>query len=147
MSDRAEDIRLDPNLVGGSLMDADCYALSTTRFLLGEPDRVQAASVDRGKSGVDTALAGILEYAEGLPIECEVDGEVHRETIEAVVQYRREVDHFAAVAGETDPESMLRTRWPPWRSSTRCTGAQSGTNPSRSGPPPTTDCGLSSGAG
>ncbi|MFB6267785.1 MAG: Gfo/Idh/MocA family protein [Halodesulfurarchaeum sp.] len=142
MGDRAEDIRLDPDLAGGSLMDVGCYAVSAARLFLGEPDRVRAASVDRRESGVDTGLAGILEYDDGslarvassfdtpvtqyyrveaengwlevdpafdvptdeaLPIEYASDGEVHRESIEAVDQYRLEVEHFAAAAaGETE---------------------------------------------
>jgi predicted dehydrogenase len=39
-----------------------CYAVSAARLFLGEPDRAFAATHDAGDYGVDTKLAGILEY-------------------------------------------------------------------------------------
>ena len=60
-----DDIRLDPTLAGGSLMDVGCYAVSAARQFLGEPDRVYAHSDDSRGTGVDTELAGVLEYDDG----------------------------------------------------------------------------------
>ncbi|WP_115864779.1 Gfo/Idh/MocA family protein [Halorussus litoreus] len=57
-----ENVRLDPDLAGGSLMDVGCYAVSAARLFLGEPDRAYATSHDAGDYGVDTTLAGVLEY-------------------------------------------------------------------------------------
>jgi len=57
------DIRLDPDLAGGSLMDVGCYAVSAVRGFLGEPERAVASSADTRESGVDTQLSGLLEYA------------------------------------------------------------------------------------
>ena len=65
MPDGAADIRLDPDLAGGSLMDVGCYATSAARLFLGEPDRVHATTVDTRSSGVDTRMAGVLEYDAG----------------------------------------------------------------------------------
>ena len=65
MPDGAEDIRLDPALDGGSVMDVGCYATSAARLFLGEPDRVLASTVDTRTSGVDTRMAGVLEYDSG----------------------------------------------------------------------------------
>ncbi|WP_323676953.1 Gfo/Idh/MocA family oxidoreductase [Halorubellus sp. PRR65] len=59
---RADDIRLDPDLAGGSLMDVGCYAVNVTRTLLGEPDAVSARTVDSRDCGVDTHVAARLEY-------------------------------------------------------------------------------------
>jgi predicted dehydrogenase len=64
MSD-PENVRLDPDLAGGSLMDVGCYAVSAARLFLGEPDRAYATTHDAGDYGVDTKLAGVLEYDGG----------------------------------------------------------------------------------
>jgi predicted dehydrogenase len=65
MGDRTDDIRLDPDLAGGSVMDVGCYAISAARLFLGEPEQVYATTVDRRDSGVDTEMAGVLEYDDG----------------------------------------------------------------------------------
>jgi xylose dehydrogenase (NAD/NADP) len=59
------DIRYDPELGGGALLDAGSYAVNAVRGFLGEPDRVYAVAADTRDSGVDTALTGVLEYAGG----------------------------------------------------------------------------------
>jgi predicted dehydrogenase len=59
---RPDDIRLDPELAGGSLMDVGCYAVSVTRTLLGEPDWVSGRTVDSRGSGVDTHVAAQFGY-------------------------------------------------------------------------------------
>jgi predicted dehydrogenase len=63
---RPDDVRLDPDLDGGSLMDVGCYAVNVTRLLLGEPEAVYARTVDTRNSGVDTHLTGLLEYEDGV---------------------------------------------------------------------------------
>lgn len=68
MSD-PEDVRLDPDLAGGSLMDVGCYAVNAARLFLGEPDRAYATTHDAGDYGVDTKLAGILQYSDGATAE------------------------------------------------------------------------------
>lgn len=59
---RPNDIRLSPELAGGSLMDVGCYAVSAARGFLGEPERVSAHALDTRDSGVDTELVARLEY-------------------------------------------------------------------------------------
>ncbi|MGQ3329083.1 Gfo/Idh/MocA family protein [Halorubrum sp. FL23] len=63
--DRPDDVRLDPDLAGGSLMDVGCYPVSLVRTVLGEPERAYAHTHDTRDAGVDTELAGVLEYADG----------------------------------------------------------------------------------
>jgi D-xylose 1-dehydrogenase (NADP+, D-xylono-1,5-lactone-forming) len=58
---RAEDVRLDPLLAGGSLMDVGCYCVSGARLLAGEPVQASARQVV-GLSGVDMRLAGTLVF-------------------------------------------------------------------------------------
>ncbi|MFB6152026.1 MAG: Gfo/Idh/MocA family protein [Haloarculaceae archaeon] len=65
MPDGADDIRLDPDLDGGSILDVGTYAVSAARLFLGEPDRVYATTNDRRGAGVDTEMAGVLEYDSG----------------------------------------------------------------------------------
>jgi len=71
-----DDIRLDPELAGGSLMDVGCYAVSAARGFLGEPDRAFAHTRDSWDSGVDTNLSGVLSYDDGrvASISCGFDG-------------------------------------------------------------------------
>ena len=63
--DRPEDVRLDPALAGGSLMDVGCYPVSLARTVLGTPDRAYAHTGDTRDAGVDTELAGVLAYDDG----------------------------------------------------------------------------------
>ena len=84
--DDPDDVRLDPELAGGALMDVGCYAVSAARLFLGEPDRVYARSRDSRGAGVDTDLMGILEYDDGAMAH--VDGsfdapEIQRYRVEA----------------------------------------------------------------
>lgn len=65
LPDRADDIRIDPDLAGGSVMDVGCYAVSAARLFLGTPDRVYATTTDTRDCGVDTRMSGVLEYDSG----------------------------------------------------------------------------------
>ncbi len=65
MNDRAN-IRLDPALAGGALMDAGCYPVSLVRMIAGRrPTRVQAMA-DFADTGVDRTLVASLEHGDGL---------------------------------------------------------------------------------
>jgi D-xylose 1-dehydrogenase (NADP+, D-xylono-1,5-lactone-forming) len=61
----AGDIRTDPLLDGGSLMDVGCYCVSAARLLAGEPQSVSAQQV-RGPHGVDSRLVGTLAFDQGV---------------------------------------------------------------------------------
>ncbi|GAB3698721.1 Gfo/Idh/MocA family protein [Halorubrum pallidum] len=63
--DRPDDVRLDPDIAGGSLMDVGCYPVSLVRTVLGDPDRAYAETNDTRNAGVDTELAGVLAYDDG----------------------------------------------------------------------------------
>lgn len=59
-------IRLDPELGGGSLMDVGCYCVNASRTLAGgEPVEVQA-SANWASTGVDDHMVGTLRFADGL---------------------------------------------------------------------------------
>ncbi|MFC6903889.1 Gfo/Idh/MocA family oxidoreductase [Halalkalicoccus tibetensis] len=65
LGDDPADVRLSPELAGGSLMDVGCYAVSAARLFLGEPERAFATTHDSRGAGVDTDLAGVLELGDG----------------------------------------------------------------------------------
>ena len=61
-----DNIRLDPELGGGSLMDVGCYCVNVSRTLAGcEPVRVQARA-EWGPTGVDERMLATLEFPDGL---------------------------------------------------------------------------------
>jgi D-xylose 1-dehydrogenase (NADP+, D-xylono-1,5-lactone-forming) len=56
------DVRLDPALDGGGLMDVGCYCVSGVRLVAGgEPVSVSAQAVN-GPTGVDLRLSGLLRF-------------------------------------------------------------------------------------
>jgi xylose dehydrogenase (NAD/NADP) len=58
-------IRLNPALGGGALMDVGSYCVSVARTMVGaEPESVTALA-QRGASGVDEAMGGLLQFPGG----------------------------------------------------------------------------------
>ena len=75
MLTRDVDVRLDPELHGGGLMDVGCYCVSGARFVVGgEPLRVSAEVVN-GPTGVDMRLTGLLRFDGDVlaTIDCGLD--------------------------------------------------------------------------
>ncbi len=65
MSD-PKNIRLNPELAGGALMDAGCYPVSLVRMIAGtRPTRVHAMA-DLADTGVDRTLVASIEHGNGL---------------------------------------------------------------------------------
>lgn len=61
-----DNIRMDPELGGGSLMDVGCYCVNVSRTIAGaEPVEVQAVAVPSA-SGVDEQMVGTLRFGDGL---------------------------------------------------------------------------------
>jgi predicted dehydrogenase len=61
-----DNVRLKPELGGGSLMDVGCYCVNVSRTLTGaEPVEVQAYA-NWGETGVDEQMAGALRFPGGL---------------------------------------------------------------------------------
>ena len=79
----AANIRLDPGLAGGALMDAGSYPVSLVRMVAGAaPSRVHASS-RWAPSGVDRTTMATLEFADGLlaQVSCSFDTARHRHAI------------------------------------------------------------------
>jgi xylose dehydrogenase (NAD/NADP) len=63
---RPDDIRWDPALGGGALMDVGCYCVNVSRTVAGtEPVEVRAMANFRAP-GVDEQMAGTLRFEDGL---------------------------------------------------------------------------------
>jgi len=63
------DVRLDPALDGGALMDVGCYPISGARLVMGaEPERVFGEQL-LGSSGVDLHFSGLLRFTSGVVAE------------------------------------------------------------------------------
>jgi len=59
-------IRLNPTLAGGSLMDVGSYPISLARMIAGEPPVRVHAMARMAETGVDRTVVGSLEFANGL---------------------------------------------------------------------------------
>ena len=58
-----EDVRLDPDLGGGSIWDIGCYPISYARFILGDELREVFGWQKSGDSGVDEGFVGQMRFA------------------------------------------------------------------------------------
>jgi xylose dehydrogenase (NAD/NADP) len=130
---RDADVRLDPHLGGGALLDLGCYCVNAARLVLGEPSSVHGEPT-WGGTGVDVRFAGTLRFgdtvatfacgfaarhnrvevvgADGVLVlpEAFVDppGLVllngDEHRVDAGNHYRAQLDHFcAAIRGEVPP--------------------------------------------
>jgi predicted dehydrogenase len=80
---RAANVRLNPELAGGGLMDVGCYCISEARFLFdAEPHTVYARADYDAEFRVDMLASGILEFEAGraafdagfeLPFRCDYE--------------------------------------------------------------------------
>jgi predicted dehydrogenase len=80
MANPANNIRMNPELGGGALLDAGSYALSVIRLAMGiAPQRVRA-DASWAESGVDISTTATLFYADGrrAQLSCAMDAANHR---------------------------------------------------------------------
>jgi predicted dehydrogenase len=72
------DVRRDPALDGGALMDVGCYCVSALRLLCGEPERVSAEAVI-GPTGVDERVVATLRFPGDVlgTLDCAMDAPQH----------------------------------------------------------------------
>jgi xylose dehydrogenase (NAD/NADP) len=77
-------IRLDPELEGGALMDVGTYGVSAARLLGGEPNRAYGEQVI-GDTGVDILFTGVLRFPRGVIAQVDAGMELpRRDGLEAV---------------------------------------------------------------
>ena len=72
---RDVDVRLDPALDGGALMDVGCYCVSGARLVAGAEPVSVSAEVVTGPTGVDMRLTGLLRFEGDLlaTVDCGLD--------------------------------------------------------------------------
>jgi xylose dehydrogenase (NAD/NADP) len=94
----SDNIRLDPAMAGGALMDVGVYPLSLARMIAGtRPTRVHAVAQWAG--GVDRTLAATLQFASGLlaQIDCSFDTGPHRQALIATTYMNHTTSEQQAV--------------------------------------------------
>jgi predicted dehydrogenase len=80
----APNVRWDPDLEGGALMDVGCYCVSALRLLCGEPERLSCETVDRERGHddreperrtVDARASALLRFPGGVlgTFDCALD--------------------------------------------------------------------------
>jgi predicted dehydrogenase len=67
--DDVTNIRLRPEVEGGSLMDVGCYCVSAARLLAGEEPSEVLATQQIGPTGVDVRFSGLLRFPSGVVAE------------------------------------------------------------------------------
>jgi predicted dehydrogenase len=65
MLDRPNDVRWDPELGGGALLDLGCYCVSGSRLLAGEPEVVHAQQT-LATTGADARFAATMRFPGGV---------------------------------------------------------------------------------
>ena len=60
------EIRYDPALGGGAMMDLGCYCVHWVRTVMGMEPRVLSAAAVRHESGVDVEMEAVLEFPGGV---------------------------------------------------------------------------------
>lgn len=104
------DIRLDPALAGGALMDAGAYPISLVRAVAGaRPTHVQAFA-QMGNQHVDTALVANLAFADGLlaQISCNFGASSHRFAVIACENGVIEANYANGTPGNTPTSLRLK---------------------------------------
>ena len=95
------DIRAQPELDGGALMDVGCYCVSNSRLLAGEPVSVLAEQVT-GTTGVDMALHGTMRFPESVIAQFE----------SSFVAPQRQSLEIVGEEGVLVATAPFRTDWP-----------------------------------
>lgn len=80
LSNPVGNIRFDPTLGGGALLDAGSYALSLIRLVMGSAPQRVVAHASWADSGVDISAMATLFFADGrrAQLSCAMDGANHR---------------------------------------------------------------------
>jgi D-xylose 1-dehydrogenase (NADP+, D-xylono-1,5-lactone-forming) len=73
--DRSPNVRLSPELAGGSILDIGCYPVSAARFYFGnEPTSVFARGRFDPEYKVDMGMEGVMDFSQGRAlIDCAFD--------------------------------------------------------------------------
>ncbi len=77
---QSPNIRLDPELGGGAMLDAGCYAVSFARLAVGRRPLEVSAQARWAGTGVDIGMTGTIRYDGGAQaqVACAMDAAQHR---------------------------------------------------------------------
>jgi predicted dehydrogenase len=78
------DVRLDPGLDGGSLMDVGCYCVSGSRLVAGTEPSLAFGEQTLTSSGVDRTFAGLLRFPSGAVAEIVAGFTSRHRSLEAI---------------------------------------------------------------
>lgn len=79
-----DDVRLDPNLDGGALMDVGCYSVSGARLVAGEEPVRGFGEQKLAASGVDEEFAGLLRFPSGVVAQISCGFRAEHRGLEAI---------------------------------------------------------------
>jgi predicted dehydrogenase len=102
-----ENYRLQAHLGGGALLDTGCYVADVARWLLGEPERVEAIM---HRQGVDMSCAAVLGFPGGsqASLYCSFESAEHQELVvvcqDRIVRLERP---FSAWRDPHDPYQLM----------------------------------------
>ncbi|MBC7841853.1 MAG: Gfo/Idh/MocA family oxidoreductase [Gemmatimonadaceae bacterium] len=104
------DIRLDPALGGGALMDLGSYPLSLIRMLAGAAPTAMQAIGTLDPSGVDSTAAATLQFADGMIAQasCSFSAAIHRQALIAGDDGVIETSYANHTSVDVPPVLMLR---------------------------------------
>jgi len=108
----ADDVRMNGEWGGGSLLDVGCYCVSASRLFLGDsPVGMKAMATFHPVKKVDTSLQGVLDYGSGRHaiISCGFDSGAHEKVVLSGTAGTIELNHpFKSWTGR--PQILIRTK-------------------------------------
>ena len=108
----ADDVRMNAEWGGGSLLDVGCYCVSASRLFLGDsPVGMKAMATFHPVRKVDTSLQGVLDYGSGRHaiISCGFDSGAHEKVVLSGTAGTIELNHpFKSWTGR--PQLAVRTK-------------------------------------
>jgi predicted dehydrogenase len=116
LGDKPDDIRLNPTLGGGALLDVGSYTVSLIRLVMGMAPQRVAADVTWAASGVDISTSATLHYADGrrAQLSCAMDMAYHRRALIIGSEGAIETEFANHTGGSGDavgyPPSQMRVR-------------------------------------
>lgn len=107
-----EDVRMQAEWGGGSLLDVGCYCVSASRLFLGDsPVGMKAMAAIHPVKKVDTSLQGVLDYGAGryAIISCGFDSGVNQKVVLSGTTGTMELNHpFKSWTGR--PQILVKTK-------------------------------------
>jgi predicted dehydrogenase len=103
-------IRFDPAMGGGALLDAGCYAVSFVRLMMGEAPARVTANARWTERGVDESIVATLVYDNGrhAQIACTIAAGVHRRALVAGTGGTIETDFLNSTSDDAPGSLLLR---------------------------------------